>query len=193
MSNFFAVMARMKYINRWGLMRNTRFENLSEHSLEVAMIAHALCLIGNRRLGKSYNAERACVISMFHDCSEILTGDLPTPVKYFNNQIDNVYHSIEENSKSRLLSLLPPDLLPDYEDILCPDDEDRQLLRLIKAADKISALIKCIEERNCGNREFEKAFGTLENSIKAMQLPEADIFMEEFLPGYALSLDEQGI
>ncbi|MBR6407715.1 MAG: 5'-deoxynucleotidase [Clostridia bacterium] len=193
MSNFFAVMARMKYINRWGLMRNTRYENLSEHSLDVAMISHALCVIGNRRLGKSFDADRAAILSVYHDCSEILTGDLPTPVKYFNREIDSVYHDIEDNSRRRLLSLLPDDIREEYDGILSLKDEDPELLRLVKAADKISAIIKCIEEKGCGNHEFDKAYSALTKAVERMDIPEANIFMEEFLPGYALSLDEQGI
>lgn len=191
-SHFFAVLNRMKYINRWGLMRNTRPENLCEHSLDVAMIAHALAIIGNRRLGKSYDEQRAAVLSLFHDSSEILTGDMPTPIKYFNPQIKAVYHDIEDSAKSRLLSYLPDDLRDDYQSIFLPlSDEDKQLLKLVKAADKISALIKCIEEKKAGNTEFDKAYQTIYTAICNLQVEEADIFMQEFVPSYSLTLDEQ--
>lgn len=191
-SHFFAALNRMKYINRWGLMRNTREENLCEHSMDVAVIAHALALIGNRRLNRDYDAQRAAVLSLFHDSSEIITGDLPTPVKYFNPQIKTVYHDIEDIAKNKLLSYLPADLQGDYSGILFPDsDKDKELLRLVKAADKLSALIKCIEEKKAGNTEFDKAYQTLSSSISAMGIEEADIFMREFLPSYSLTLDEQ--
>lgn len=191
-SHFFAVLNRMKYINRWGLMRNTRSENLCEHSLDVAIIAHALAIIGNRRLNKTYDEQRAAILSLFHDSSEILTGDLPTPVKYFNPEIKKVYHEIEDSAKLRLLSYLPDDMRDDYYSIFLPQsDEDKQLLKLVKAADKISALIKCIEEKKAGNTEFDKAYQTLYSAICDLQVEEADIFMREFLPSYSLTLDEQ--
>lgn len=191
-SHFFAVINRMKYINRWGLMRNTRSENLCEHSLDVAMIAHALAIIGNRRFNKHYDEQRVAVLSMYHDSSEILTGDMPTPIKYFNPQIKDVYHSIEDSAKERLLSYLPQDLYEDYQSIFLPQsDEDKQLLKLVKAADKISALIKCIEEKKAGNSEFDKAYQTLAAAIDALNVEEADIFMQEFIPSYSLTLDEQ--
>ncbi len=189
--HFFAIMSRMKYINRWSLMNNTRAENISEHSLNVAMIAHALAVIGNKRLNKSYDPLNAAAIAMFHDCTEIITGDLPTPIKYSNKIIRNAYKDIEKDAAFALLSSLPEDLREDYERLLLPVDADPELLRLVKAADKISALIKCIEEEQMGNREFLRAKAEITDIIANMHLPEADIFMEEFMPSFSLTLDEQ--
>ena len=153
-NHFYAMLSRMKNIPRWGLMRNTRTENLSEHSLEVAYIAHALAVIKNRRLGGNIDPCRVAVSAMFHDTSEIITGDMPTPVKYCNPEIKSVYKQIEATAENRLLSLLPDDMRGDFSPLYRPDDEIR---RLVKAADKISALIKCTEELNMGNREFSAA------------------------------------
>ena len=188
MSNFFAFVSRMKFINRWALMRNTSLESLSVHSHEVAMIAHALAVIGNRRLNKSYNAEKAAVIALYHDASEILTGDMPTPVKYNNATLKSAYKSVEDAANQKLLSFLPQDLMQDYSDILMNDDE--QLHKLVKAADKISALIKCVEEQKMGNRDFDNAHKAIKNSIKSLNLPEAEIFMNEFFEGFEKTLDE---
>lgn len=190
--SFFAMISRMKYINRWGLMRNTRPENLSEHSLDTAVIAHALALIGNRRLGKNYNPERAALLCVYHDTSEIITGDLPTPVKYHSDEIRYAYRDVEQLAQNSLLSMLPEDLRPDYRAIMTlSGSEDDALRPLVKAADKLSAVIKCIEEKKSGNTEFETAEQTLRKTICDMALAEADIFMEEYLPAYLLTLDEQ--
>lgn len=188
MSHFFAFISRMKYINRWALMRNTSVESLSTHSQEVAIIAHALCVIGNKRLGKNYNAERAAVIALYHDASEIITGDMPTPVKYFNESIQTAYKDVEKNANKRLLSFLPHDLKPEYDQIL--NDTDITLHKLVKAADKISALIKCLEELKMGNTEFAKAKESILENIKNMNLEEANIFLNEFVNSYSLSIDE---
>ena len=175
-NSFFAMMSRMKYIDRWALMRNSQEENVSEHSLEVAMLAHALCVIGNKRLGKTLNADRAAVIALYHDATEIITGDMPTPVKYFNSDIRQAYRQVEAVAENRLLDQLPEDLRPAYEEIFGGGDseEERYMRRLIKAADKISALIKCIEEENSGNREFRTARQSTSESLLAMaeELPE---------------------
>ena len=190
-SSFFAMMGRMKYIDRWALMRNSRIENISEHSQEVAIISHALCLIGNKRLGKSLNADRAAVIALYHDATEIITGDMPTPVKYFDSEIRAAYRRIEDDAAEKLLRLLPEDLRGEYEKYLLPEtEEDGYMLLLIKAADKLSALIKCLEEEKAGNREFTKAEKTTRDKLVLMKLPEVDIFLEEFLPAYACTLDE---
>ncbi|MDR3552795.1 MAG: 5'-deoxynucleotidase [Clostridia bacterium] len=191
MSNFFALLSRMKYINRWGLMRNTRPENLEEHSLEVAVIAHTLCQLRNTRFAGSVNGERAALLAIYHDVAEIFTGDLPTPVKYFSAEIREAYRKVEAVSLRRLLQSLPQDLRPGYEPLLFPQPGDAELWQLIKAADKLSALIKCIEEEKAGNTEFKQAASAQLKSIAAMQIPEADCFISEFLPGYRLSLDEQ--
>ena len=192
MSNFYAMLSRMKYINRWALMRNTYTENISEHSLEVAMLAHALAIIGNKRLGKKLDADRAAVIAIYHDATEIITGDMPTPIKYLNKDIKGVYKDIEAKAAKRLLDMLPDDLKEDYETIFFPGDstDDEYLCRLVKAADKLSALIKCIEEGKTENHEFDSAGKAINKAIREMGIPEAEIFMNDFLPAYELTLDE---
>ncbi len=187
--HFFAIVSRMKYIERWALMRSTRRENLSEHSLEVAMIAHALCILGNTRYGRSLPADRAAVISLYHDAGEIITGDLPTPVKYFNEEIRDAYRQVEGNAVEQLLAQLPQDMRSAYADVL---REDEELRPYIKAADKLSALIKCIEEESAGNTEFRTALLSTRQSLETMAetLPEINDFMKEFLPAYGRTLDE---
>ncbi len=188
---FFAVISRMKYINRWSLMRNTITENISEHSLETAFIAHALALIRNRRFGGSVNAERCALLAMYHDATEIITGDLPTPVKYYNPEIRSVYAEIEDEAANQLLSYLPKDLRDDYRSLFTETEEDAELWRLVKGADKLSALIKCIEERGMGNEDFASAEKSTIDSVHALKLPEAEVFLEEFIPAYMMTLDEQ--
>ena len=191
MGNFFAMLSRMKYINRWGLKRNTLSENIAEHSLEVAYIAHALALIRERRLGIPCDAERAAVLAMFHDCTEIITGDMPTPIKYHSPEIRAAYREVENLAAGNLLALLPEDLRPDYVSIFDEENEEDAALRpLVKAADKSSGIIKCIEERKTGNREFIVAEEGQRRAVEAMDLPEARIFMTEFLPAYEQSVDE---
>ncbi|WP_101698046.1 5'-deoxynucleotidase [Clostridium minihomine] len=194
MFHFYAMLSRMKYINRWGLMRNTRHENICEHSLDTAVIAHSLALLRNTRFGGNVNPERAAVLAMFHDATEILTGDLPTPVKYDNPDIRQAYRRVEQVAQQKLLALLPPDLQPAYRPLICGDQpQDQDLLPLVKAADKISALIKCVEERGMGNAEFRQAEQAQRKAIASMGLPEADCFLTEFLPSYELTLDEQDL
>ncbi|MDF2566801.1 MAG: hypothetical protein K0R90_257 [Oscillospiraceae bacterium] len=190
-SNFFAMMMRMKYINRWGLMRNTRYESLTEHSLEVAMIAHALGVIHNKRFGGNINTERLALIAVYHDANEIITGDLPTPVKYHNDQIKQAYKHIEKLASKSLIELLPEDMAEEYEQILFPQQQEAFLWELVKAADKISALIKCIEEERAGNTEFVKAKLAQQQALKDMNLKEVDVFLEEFIPSFCKTLDEQ--
>ncbi|GAA6397451.1 5'-deoxynucleotidase [Solibaculum mannosilyticum] len=189
-SHFFAMLSRMKHINRWGLMRNTYPENISEHSLQVAMIAHALAVLRNRRFGGSVSPERVALLSLFHDTPEILTGDLPTPVKYRNTAIRSAYQQVELDSAQQLLQLLPDDLQGDYRSLFLPEEEEKELWVLVKAADKISALIKCIEEQKAGNQEFRTAAVSTRQSIVDMHIPEADVFLEQFLPSFSLTLDE---
>ena len=188
--NFYAMMSRMKYIERWALMRNSIKENISEHSLEVAMLAHALAVIGNRRYGKNLNAEKAVVIALYHDATEIITGDMPTPIKYYNSSIQGAFKDIEDKAARQLLAMLPEDLRTDYEQIFFPAADENYLCRLVKAADKLSALIKCIEELKTGNMEFRSAKDTIEESLHAMRLEEAEDFMRDFLPAYEKTLDE---
>ena len=187
---FFAMMARLKWIDRWALMRNSSDENLASHSLDVAMLAHALCVIGNERLGKNLNADRAAVIGLYHDVSEILTGDMPTPVKYFNRQIRSAYKDVERDANMRLLALLPQDLRAQFTHVLEPGEEYAREKRLAKGADKLSAYIKCIEERKAGNREFESAEKSTLEALHEMKLEEIEIFLKEFLPAYEKTLDE---
>ena len=186
--HYFAMLSRMKHINRWGLMRNTRAENLSEHSLETAFIAHALCVINNKRFGGNLNPERAAVLAMFHDTTEIITGDMPTPIKYSNEKIRSVYKEIEKTAEDQLLSLLPSDFTDAYKKVYDAEDEYKKIIR---AADKISALIKCIEEGKAGNTEFSVAEQSTLKAVKNLELPEAEVFIEEFLGSYRLTLDEQ--
>lgn len=194
--SFFATVSRMKYINRWALMRNAREENLSEHSLEVAMIAHALCTIGNVRYGKHLEADQAALIGLYHDASEIITGDMPTPVKYANDRIRNAYKDVEADAEQHLLEKLPEDLRNEYKKILCASEdrkeEEKYLRKLVKAADKLSALIKCMEEKNSGNQEFRSAEASTRAAIDALagELPEVGDFLRDFLPAYGQTLDE---
>ncbi|MBP3273284.1 MAG: 5'-deoxynucleotidase [Ruminococcus sp.] len=188
---FFAFISRMKYINRWSLMRSTIQENLSEHSLETAFIAHALALIRNKRFGGNVDPERCAVLAMYHDMSEIITGDLPTPIKYYNKEIRSVYNEIEQKAADRLIAYLPEDLREDYRSLLTPDADEKELWKLVKAADKISALIKCIEERRMGNDDFSSAEKATLEAIHALDLSEAEVFLEEFIPAYTLTLDDQ--
>ena len=192
--NFFATISRMKYINRWALMRNSRSENLSEHSLEVAMIGHALCVIGNTRYNKSLNADRAALIGLYHDSSEIITGDMPTPVKYYNPDIRDAYKQVETIAEYKLLEKLPSDLQPAFMEIYKTDNsaDDKYMSRLVKAADKLSAYIKCIEEEKAGNTEFSTAKITIEKALNKLkkELPEVEDFITEFLPAYGKTLDE---
>ena len=192
MYHFFFFFSRMKYINRWGLMRNTRSENLSEHSLETAIVAHALAVIGNEKFGRSRDPQRAAALALLHDAPEIITGDMPTPVKYHSEDIRKAYAEVENLAAERLVSLLPEELRPYYRELMtmsAPGDEE--LRPLIKAADRISAAIKCIEERLSGNQDFREAERSTLKLLRDMDLPEAKYFMEEFLPSYGLTLDEQ--
>ncbi len=180
----------MKYIDRWALMRNTEEESLTQHSYEVAVVAHALAVISNKRLGTDYDPGKIALIALFHDASEILTGDMPTPVKYFSPDITHAYKDVEKIATLKLLEMLPEDLRSEYEDILLPKDEDAELWKLNKAADKISALIKCIEEQKAGNREFDKAREATEAAIHGLNCEAAEIFLREFLPSFNLTLDQ---
>ena len=190
MNNFFAMLYRMRYIDRWGLMNNTKVENISEHSLDVAVITHALVTIANKRFCANLNADRGAVMGLFHDASEIITGDLPTPVKYYNDEIRNAYKQIESISEKSLLNMLPEYLYDEYEPLIDSSKADKELLPYVKAADKLSALIKCICEIRMGNKEFQKAERTIRESLDNMDLPALSVFMEEFLPSYELTLDE---
>lgn len=190
-SSFFSMLSRMKYINRWGLMYNTYRESLSEHTMEVAILTQALCLLGNLRLGKSLNADRAASLALYHDAAEIITGDMPTPVKYASETIREAYRQVEESAVTRLLSLLPADLRPSYSGYFIPQEEDAYLWKLVKAADKLSALTKCIEEEKAGNTEFSSAKAATLAALHGMKLEEAELFLAEFIEAYSKTLDEQ--
>lgn len=190
MSNFFAMVNRMKLIDRWALMRSTSKENIAEHSHNVAVIAHALCIIGNKKFGKNYNAERCAVLALYHDTTEVITGDMPTPVKYYNEDIKSVYKDIERIAGERLLAMLPEEFKADYASLFEKREEDEELWKIVKAADKIGALIKCIEECRMGNQEFSIALKSQQNIVDTIDMPEVDYFRKEFLHAYTLTLDE---
>jgi 5'-deoxynucleotidase len=192
MSHFFAYLSRMKFIRRWGLMHNTYPENIQEHSLRVAMIAHALGVIKNRLFQGRANPERVAVLALFHDASEVLTGDLPTPVKYFNPEIRAAYQAIETVANRKLLDMVPGELREDYRALLSGQDDDREHHDLVKAADRLAAYIKCLEELAAGNHEFSKAEKALRGSVEALALPEVRYFLDTFVPSFKLTLDELG-
>lgn len=192
--SFFALLSRMKYIHRWALMRNAREENLSEHCLEVGILTHALCLIGNKKLNKKLSVDRAVLRALYHDAAEILTGDMPTPVKYRKEELKTAYKKVEKEAEERLLSTLPDYLEEEYRKVFFPEEEENAAYenKLIKAADKLSALIKCEEELRSGNQEFATAAASTRKKIEEMaeELSELKIFMEDFLPAYGKTLDE---
>ncbi|MCL2107510.1 MAG: 5'-deoxynucleotidase [Oscillospiraceae bacterium] len=190
-SPFFALLSRMKYISRWALMRNACQENISEHSLETALLAHCLVTLRNERFGegKKLSAERAATLALFHDVPEVLTGDMPTPVKYHSERVRDAYRQVEESACESLLALLPEDLRESYRPLLVPEPGEEALWAYVKAADKLSALIKCMEEQKFGNREFRLAQHSIRAALSSMKLPEVDCFLAEFLPAYEEPLD----
>ena len=191
-NEFYALMGRMRYITRWGLMRNTFSENIQEHSHQVAVLAHALALIRRDILKlEGPDPDRCAVAALYHDASEILTGDMPTPVKYYNPAIREAYRQVEQSACDKLIEMLPSDLQEEYDALIRPQDTDSEEMRLVKAADKISALIKCIEETSQGNREFLSARRATEAAIRKMAIPAADEFLEQYIPAYELTLDDQ--
>ncbi|HJS74255.1 MAG TPA: 5'-deoxynucleotidase [Vicinamibacteria bacterium] len=191
-SHFFAYLSRMKFIKRWGLMHNTYAENVQEHSLRVAQIAHALALIRNRKFGGRVSPERVAVLALYHDAGEVLTGDLPSPIKYFNPEIQQAYHQIEASAAARLVEMVPKELAEDYRRVLAPDSSESEHQELVKAADKLCAYIKCLEEMAAGNKEFTKAEQALERAVREIGLREVRYFLEVFVPSFRLTLDELG-
>lgn len=187
--SFFAFLSRMKHIYRWSLMRNVHQENIQEHSLQVAIIAHALALIKNRYFGGTVDPERVAVIAMYHDSNETITGDLPTPIKYYNREISQAYRDLEMVSREKLLTMLPDDLAELYRPILFYDENSEEG-RLVKMADRICAYIKCIEEIKAGNGEFEKAKIAVHKRLMEMDCPELKYFMDHFIENFNLTLDE---
>ena len=192
--SYFALLSRMKYINRWALMRNAREENLSEHCLEVSILTHALCIIGNQKWNKNLSVEKAVLRALYHDAAEILTGDMPTPVKYRKEELKTAYKKVEKEAEERLLSTLPQYLTEEFRKVFFPEDYATLTYenKLIKAADKLSALIKCEEELRAGNQEFSTAAMSTRKKVEEMaeELPELKCFMEDFLPEYGKTLDE---
>jgi 5'-deoxynucleotidase len=190
LSHFFAYLSRMKFIRRWGLMHSTYPENIQEHSSQVAMVAHALAIIRNRLFAGHVNPDRVAALALYHDASEVLTGDLPTPVKYFNPEIKTAYHAIEQTANIKLLSMLPAELKPDYQALFQPEEAEAACLELVKAADKLCAYLKCLEEVSVGNKEFTQAEKTLRVTVEKMDLPEVRYFLDTFVPSFTLTLDE---
>jgi 5'-deoxynucleotidase len=189
-SHFFAYLSRMKFINRWGLMHNTYPENIQEHSLRVAMIAHALAIVRNRMFGGTVNPERTAVLALYHDASEVLTGDMPAPIKYFNPEIKTAYKAIESAAARKLFQMIPEVLQVDYRGLFVADEADREHRELVTAADKLCAYVKCLEEIGAGNPEFAKAEKALKASLDALALPEVRYFLDTFVPSFRLTLDE---
>ena len=187
-SHFFAYMARMRFIQRWALMRNTAAENVQEHSHQVAVLAHALAVIRNEKFGGQVDAGAVAVAALYHDASDILTGDMPTPIKYDNPAIRKAYKDVEAVAERKLVDFLPEDLRGVYRDIVTPVDEDIEML--VKAADKLSAHIKCLEELKAGNTEFREAAAQTRRALEAYDLPEVRYFMDTFLESFTLTLDE---
>lgn len=179
----------MKYIKRWSLMHSIVNENIMEHSEQVAQIAHALAMISNKIFGGEVNADRCVTLAVFHECSEVITGDLPTPIKYYNNEIKVAYKDLEAVANDKLLSMLPDEFRMDYESIIAPDESTMEY-KLSKAADKISAYVKCLEELKSGNKEFQKAEKSIKKELENSSLPEVKYFMDNFIPGFKKTLDE---
>ena len=190
MSHFFAYMTRMKFIQRWGLMRNTMTENIQEHSLQVAMVAHMLAVTRNRLFGGNVDPARAALLAMYHDCSEVITGDLATPIKCFNPAINKEYKKIEHLAAEKIFNMIPEELSDDFESMFFAQDADKELHQLVKAADKLCAYLKCLEELQAGNNGFLKAERTIMASLMKMNLPEVTYFVEKFSPSFSLTLDE---
>ncbi len=190
MSHLFAHLARMKLIQRWPLMYNMRPENVQEHSLQVAMFAHALAVISNKFFGTQLNPERAATIAIFHDVSEVLTGDLPTPVKYFNKEIEFEYKKIEAIAENRMLEMVPEELQDDYRELLISESIDKAYKQIVKSADTLCAYVKCLEEIRAGNHEFDTARKRLLQALEQNNDPAVKYFIDKFIPSFELNLDD---
>ena len=189
MYKFYAFLNRMKYIKRWSLMRSIREENIMEHSQQVAVIAHALALIANKQFGKSVDVSKVVLLAQYHEVGEVITGDLPTPIKYFNPEIKSAYKDLEKNACERLVAMLPDNLQSDYAEYIMPD-ENTEEYKLVKCADRLSAYLKCVEEMRAGNSEFKKAKASILAELKSAKRPEVDYYLKEFAPAFGLALDE---
>lgn len=190
-SHFYALLSRMRNIRRWGLMANSFEENIQEHCMMTAVLAHGLALLRRDKFGGSADPEKVALRALYHDVSEIFTGDMPTPVKYDNPAISRAYKEVEAVALERLLEKLPEELRPSFEPVLLPDRWDQDTRELVKAADKLAAYLKCVEELRAGNGEFRKAAEQTRAALERMDLPEVAYFLEEFAPSFALTLDEQ--
>ena len=188
MNHFFAYIARMRFINRWALMRNSYTENIQEHSHQVAALAHALAVIRNTYFGGQIDAGQVAVTALYHDAGEILTGDLPTPIKYYNPSIRDAYKQVESVACDKLINMLPEEMRSTYDEILQPVDRDVE--ELVKAADKLSAYIKCVEELKAGNNEFREAAAQTRKALESYGMPEVESFLETFMDSFSLTLDE---
>ena len=186
--SFFACLSRLKLIRRWSLMRNTQPENDAEHSLQVAMFAHAIAVLGRDRYGRSVDPEHVLALAVYHDATEVMTGDLPTPVKYHSDELRGAYRRLEDLAATRLLSLLPPEMRPAFSPCLLPEAGYGK--DIVRAADKLSAYVKCLEEQRAGNREFDFAAENIRRALDAVEYPEVKDFMREFLPAFEQTLDE---
>ncbi len=187
--DFFAFMDRMKYIKRWQLMRSLREENIMEHSQQVAMFAHALAVINNKVFSGSADASKAMAYAVYHECSEVMTGDLPTPIKYFNESIHGAYKELENRACDKLLNTLPQELQGEFSSVMKPDNSCYEYA-LMKAADRLAAYVKCLEELRAGNKEFAKAEKSIKKDLLSRKMPEVDYFFENFIAGFSRSLDE---
>ncbi|MBQ7348749.1 MAG: 5'-deoxynucleotidase [Clostridia bacterium] len=189
MYKFFAFLNRMKYIKRWSLMRSIREENIMEHSQQVAVIAHALAIIANKNYGKNVDVNKVVLLAQYHEVGEVITGDLPTPIKYFNPEIKAAYKDLEKGACERLIGMLPENMQKDYEEYIMPD-ENTEEYKIVKCADRLAAYLKCVEEIKAGNSEFKKAKTSIGNELKSAKRPEVDYYLKTFAPAYDLTLDE---
>jgi len=189
MFKFFAFLDRMKHIKRWSLMRSVREENIMEHTQQVAIIAHALALINNKILGKSVDEFKTVMLAQYHEVGEVITGDLPTPIKYFNPEIKTAYKDLEREACERMIGMLPEELKGEYKKYIFPD-EDCEEYKIVKCADRLSAYLKCVEELKAGNSEFKKAKASIEKELISLNRADVDYYLKEFAPAYKLTLDE---
>ncbi len=189
MFKFFAFINRMKFIKRWSLMRSVREENIMEHSQQVAVIAHALALIKNKIYGGTVDINKVVLLAQYHEVGEVITGDLPTPIKYFNPDIKGAYKDLEKRASERLIAMLPDELKGEYEEYILPD-ENTEEYKLVKCADRLSAYLKCVEEVRAGNSEFKKAKTSIGNELKGLKREEVDYYLKHFAPAFDLTLDE---
>jgi len=187
--NFYAYMDRMKYIKRWQLMRSVREENIMEHTQQVALFAHALSIINNKVLGGTANAEKTVLYALYHECSEVMTGDLPTPIKYFNRSIQGAYKDLEKKATDKLLTALPKEFKRELETVAKPQTDSLEY-KLMKAADRLAAYVKCLEELRSGNKEFLKAEKSIRDDLLSRNMPEVEYFFKNFIPAFNLTLDE---